>query len=111
MQQVEKVGRFTIAIAATGTSFTQALPKNLNGVLTRYILEAPNTTSGPTITVSLVDENSVTVWTGADHAENANYSVPIDVEVCGQLTATLTLSGTAGAGGGTAYLTFFKRPW
>lgn len=110
MQQVEKVGRFTIAIAATGTSFTQVLPKNLKGVLTRYLLELPNVAS-ITFTLSLVDENSKTVWTGAAHAENDTYSVPIDVEVCGKLTATLTLSNVAGGTGGTAYLTFWKRPW
>lgn len=72
---------------------------------TRYVLELPNYANTVTTTLSIIDANSVTIWTGAAHAQNANYSVPIDVELCGTYTLRLTLSGAAGGVGGTAQLT------
>lgn len=61
-----------------------------------------------TFTLSLVDANNVTIFTGAAHAENGNYSVPIDVEIDGIYTVKLTLSNAAGSTG-TAYVTFWVR--
>jgi len=104
---ITKSARKSVAIAAAGTSFTFTFEGR--GVITRYLLEAPNVAS-ITFTLSLVDENSVTIFTGSAHAENANHSVPCDVEIDGRYTVTLTLSDVAGGSGGTAYVTFWLSP-
>lgn len=104
---VEKIPRKAIAIAATGTSFTTTI--TYKGVLTRYLLECFDATNAVTRTLTLVDENSITIFTGAAHADNGNYSVPIDVEIDGTYTVTITLSGAAGGSGGTDYITFWLR--
>ena len=103
---VSKIGRTPIAIAATGTDFYFYLTHV--GVLTRYLLELPDVNT-ITFTLSLIDENSKTIWSGAAHAENGSYSVPIDVEIDGKYKVDLTLSNVAGGTGGTAYLTFWVR--
>ena len=96
--------RTAVAIAAAGTDFDTALTVT-GSRATRYILELPDYTTGsPTTTLSIIDANSVTVFTGAAHAENAKYSIPIDVELVGTYTLRLTLSGVAG-GATTANLT------
>jgi hypothetical protein len=91
------VPRKAVSIAATGLTHDTTIGP-FSDRATRYILEVPNYSTGtPTTTVSLIDSNSVTVYTGSAHAENANYSIPIDQEVVGTYTMRLTLSGTAGA--------------
>jgi hypothetical protein len=102
--------RTAVSIAATGTTFDTTVAK-YEGVITRYILEVPNYTNDVTTTLSIIDANSVTIFAGAAHAKNANYSIPVDVEVDGSQTYTLrlTLSGAAGGTGGTAYITLYLR--
>lgn len=98
------VPRAAVTIIATGTTFDTAI--YVNGArATRYILECPNMTGDGTTTLSVIDANSVTVYTGVAHAENANYSIPIDVELVGTYTLRLTLSIAAGGTGATAYIT------
>lgn len=98
------VPRVTVSILATGTTFdTTITPGNTRA--TRYILECPNMTGNGTTTLSFINSNSVTVYSGAAHAENANYSIPIDVELVGTYTIRLTLSIGAGGTGATAYFT------
>lgn len=105
---VTKSPRKGVAIAATGTSFTFTLQGR--GVITRYLLECFDSSGDRTRTLSLVDENSKTIFSGAAHADNASYSVPTDIEIDGKYTVTLTLSGAAGGSGGTDYVTFWLRP-
>ena len=103
---VERIlSRTAFSIAATGTTFDTNLIISRGKRATRYILELPNYTTGtPTTTLSIIDANSVTIFTGSAHAENANYSIPIDLELVGLYILRLTLSGEAG-GITTAYLT------
>lgn len=108
-KKVTKSPRKAVTIAATGTSFTFTFEGR--GVITRYLLEAPDVASSTTFTLSLVDENSITIFTGSAHAENANHSVPCDVEIDGRYTVTLTLNQAAGGTGGTAYVTFWLSPY
>ena len=112
-EKVTKSPRKGVAIAAAGGTTALTFTMEGRGVLTRYILELPIMASAPTITLSLVDENSVTIFTGAAHASSAgalaNFSVPIDVEINGKYTVTLTPSGSSGTVA-TIYLTFFVRP-
>lgn len=102
------VPRTAVAIAAAGTTFDTAITifpySNLGARATRYILECPNMTGNGTTTLSIIDANGVTVYSGAAHEENANYSIPIDVELVGAYTIRLTLSVAAGDAT-TAYIT------
>lgn len=111
--KVTKTPRKGSAIAASGGTTPLTWTLQGRGVITRYLLELPIMASTPTITVSLVDENSVTVFTGAAHASSAgalsNYSVPIDVEINGKYTVTLTPSGNSGTVA-TIYSSLFMRP-
>jgi len=102
---VKKITR-TLYTTAAATTITGTI-KDI-GVLTRYLLEIPNLTGDWTTTLSLKDANGIVIFTGAAHTENANYSVPIDVEIDGEYTVTLTFSGTATAGE-LLYLTFWIR--
>lgn len=100
--------RTAVTIAASGTTFNTTF--TTNGMrATRYILECPNMTGNGTTTLSIINANSVTIYTGAAHAESTNYSVPIDVELVGTYTLRLTLSIAAGDAT-TAYLTIFGEP-
>lgn len=97
--------RTEVSIAATGTTFNTTLVVSRGKRATRYILELPNYTTGtPTTTLSIIDANSVTIFTGAAHDENANYIIPIDVELVGTYILRLTLSAAAG-GIATAQIT------
>ena len=100
--------RTSYAIAATGTTFDATFIFE-GEVLTRYILECYDSTGDRTRTLSIIDANSVTIFTGAAHADAANYSVPVDVDLDGTYTLRITLSGVAGGTGGVDYLTIFTR--
>ena len=102
---VQKIPR-TLYTTLAATTVSKTI--SYRGVLTRYLLEVPDLTGNWTTTLSLVDENSIIIFTGAAHAESGNYSVPIDVEIDGTYTVTLTFSGTATAGE-NLYLTFWLR--
>ncbi len=105
---IKRVGRVTVTIAATGTTFNTTYVMS-GFLLTRYVLELPNYTTGsPTTTLSIIDANSITIFTGAAHAETDNYSIPVDIELDGTYTFRLTLSGESG-GATSAYLTLFGR--
>ena len=101
----EVMPRTTYALAATGLTFDKKLSTGGCRV-TRYLLECPNTSGGGTTTLSFIDGNSVTIWSGAANAETANYSIPVDVELVGTYTVRLTLSATADVAA-TAYLTLY----
>lgn len=111
--KVTKSPRKSVAIAAAGGTTALTFTFEGRGVITRYLIELPIMASAPTITLSLVDENSVTIFSGAAHAGSAsalaNFSVPCDVEIDGRYTVTLTPSGNSGTVA-TIYLTFFVRP-
>jgi hypothetical protein len=104
------VNRTAVAIAAAGTTF-DVTTSRLNNWATRYVVECPNMTGNGTTTVSIIDADGVTVFTGSAHAENATYSVEIAVaarpkglELIGVYTIRLTLSIAAGGSGATAYI-------
>ncbi len=106
---ISKSDRVAYAIAATGTTFDHTFDGC--GILARYVLEIPQyTNSTITTTLSLIDSNSVTIYTGAAHTSvtATNYSIPIDIDVYGGYTVRLTLSNVAG-GAGNAYVTFLMR--
>lgn len=104
----ERLPRTAVTIAATGTTFDTTV-NFTNARITRYILEIPNYTNTVTTTLSFINVNSVIVYPTAAHVQNANYSIPIDIELVGTYTMRLTLSGAAGAGGGTCYVTLFGQ--
>jgi len=108
-----KSPRKSVAIAAAGGTTPLTFTFEGRGVITRYLLELPIMASAPTITLSLVDENSITVFTGDAHSSSAsaksNHSVPCDIEIDGRYTVTLTPSGNSGTAA-TIYLTLFLRP-
>ena len=109
MASSRKRSRTAYSLLTSGTTFDNTFVFE-GEVLTRYVLECADTTSNRTRTLSIIDANSITVFTGAAHADNANYSIPCDVELDGTYTFRLTLSGTTGdAGTITDYLTLFSR--
>jgi len=80
-----------------------------NGMVKHLHLVAPNFTNPVTSTVTLVDASGRIVWTSAAKAENASYNLESESEWLDQLVDstliwTVTLSGVAGAGGGTVVL-------
>lgn len=101
----EIMPRTAYTLAAAGTTFDKTLSTGGCRV-TRYLLECPNMAGNGTTTLSFIDGNSVTVWSGAAHAEEANYSIPIDLELVGTYTVRLTLSIAAGTAT-TGYLTLY----
>lgn len=106
MSVVKRIlSRTTIAIAAAGVNFDTTLVVSRGKRATKYILECPDMIGNGTTTFSIIDANSVTIYSGASHAENANYNIPIDVELIGTYILRLTLSVAAGGTGATAYLT------
>lgn len=104
----KKSPRHLFSILAVGTTFDWIGVIFDGNILTRYVLEVANYTDAVTTTLSIIDANSVTIYTGAAHAENANYSIPVDVELVGTYTFRLTLSAVA-SGVATDYLTLFTR--
>jgi hypothetical protein len=102
---VMKIPKMTLTTTAATTITTTITYK---GVLTRYLLVTPDLTGNWTSTLSFVDADSKTIFTGAAHAESGTYSVPIDVEIDGTYTVTITFSGTATAGE-VLYLTLWIR--
>ena len=100
--------RYHFQILAAGTVFNQPALTFDGDILTRYLLVCGDTTNDVTRTPSIINENGVTVWAGAAHADNANYSIPVDVELVGTYTFRLTLSGAAG-NIVSDYLTLFLR--
>jgi len=97
--------RATVTLAQAGTTFDTVV-SSPGARATRYVMECPNMTGNGTSTLSIVDANSVTVYTGAAHPETVNYSIPIDVELVGTYTFRWTLSIATGDVGGVAgYLT------
>ena len=82
-------------------------------VLTRYLLECFNDPNASARQLIVLDENSVTIYSGPTHSNNGNYSVPVDIELDGNYTVRIALSGGASAGtfatGGVDYLTLFVR--
>lgn len=108
MASCRKRSRTAIAIAASGTSFTQSYTFE-GEVLTRYLLECYDATAVATRTLSIVDANSKTIWTGAAHTDASTNSIPVDIELDGVYTFTITLDTAATGTGGTDYLTLFTR--
>ena len=100
--------RYNYLITAAGTTFDKPGVTFDGDILTRYILQCGDTTNDVTRTLSIIDVNSITIYTGAAHADAANYSIPVDVELCGTYTFRLTLSGAAG-NIVNDYLTLFLR--
>lgn len=107
MASCRKRGRTSYSILATGTTFDNTFAFK-GEILTRYILELYDSTGDKTRTLSIIDANSITVFTGAAHADAANYSIPVDVDLDGKYTFRLTLSAAAGDTG-TDRLTLFTR--
>ncbi len=114
MRKVIYDKRHAVTVAATGTSFTFQLDSTLRcrGRLAEVVLEIPNYTNTVTTTFSLVrsaNQGGGTPFTGDAHAKNATYTELL-ASTAGIMTSesdtyTLTLSGVAGAGGGTVYVT------
>ena len=109
---ISKSERVAYAIAATGQTFDQSFYGH--GTLARYVAYIPKyVTSASTTTLSLIDENGATIYTGSAHntsAAAAHFTDAPAVEVYGGYTVRLTLSGTAG-GANTAYVTLFMKQY
>ena len=89
----------TFEFAATGTELTTLICEN--GYLTDYVLTVPNFTNNVTATLSILDDNDVTIWTGDAKARNATAVVnSLTVPVDRNFTLKCTLSGVAGGSGG-----------
>ena len=103
MRTYDILPRTAITIAAAGVTHDITTTR-LNALATRYILECPNMDGNGDTTLSIIDANSKTVWSGAAHPETNTYSVPIDFELVGAYTLRLTVTIAAGTAA-TAYLT------
>ncbi len=79
-------------------------------VLTRYVIEGYSAGSSLTRTPSFIDENGVTVYTGAANADAIKTSVAPTggIELDGDYTVRMT-PGATPATGGVDYLTLFVR--
>ena len=98
----------SFVFAATGTTKSATLHEN--GIIIGYTMVTPNFTNPSTSTLTILDEDSVTIYTGAAHNENGTYVVDSLLIPCDKnYTATITLSGVAGGAGGTVTLKLFVQ--
>jgi hypothetical protein len=79
-------------------------------LLTRWVYELYQSNNGLTRTLSIIDENGVTVYTGPAHTDNtkSSYAPTGGVELDGTYTVRL-LQSAGGATAGIDYLTLFVR--
>ncbi len=108
--------RKSVTIAASGTTFDTTVNFD-NEILAYFLLECYDSDGNRTRTLSIIDENSITVWTDVARNDNGNYMVPVMVTdgtnyvlglpLSGTYTVRITLSGAAGGTGGTDYITLF----
>jgi hypothetical protein len=98
-------------LAFTSTSTTNSYTLQCNGQTNMVLVEMPNFTNAITATLTVSDENGVTIMTKAAIAENANTMLDatddFDKAMAGTYTVLITLSGAAGGTGGTVYTTFY----
>jgi hypothetical protein len=96
----------TFAFTAISTTATNLLCEN--GFVRQYVLTVPNFTNAVTATVSVLDEDSNTIYTGSAHNRNATYSADsLSVPCDKNYTAKVTLSGAAGGSGGDVTLKLY----
>jgi len=105
--QTFKSNVLIFAFDATVTTGTQKITRV--GLAKHLHLVVPNFTNDVTATVTLVDASGRILWTSAAKARNASYNLETEAEWFDQLVDTsffwkVTLSGAAGAGGGTVTL-------
>ena len=94
------------AVDATVTTYTQYIDQN--GYMVGFKLTVANFTNSITVTITIKDEASATVYSLGTLAENTTHMVgeglatdaTIGVPIDRDFTATLTLSGAAGGTGG-----------
>lgn len=100
--------RVAYTIAATGTTFDETMWGH--GTLKHYVAYIPKyTNSTETTTLSILDGNGYTVYTGSAHdtsAAAASFTAAPALTISGSYKVRLTLSGAAGGTGGTAYVYF-----
>jgi hypothetical protein len=95
----------------TGSSGPVDVSMTFDGeVLTRYVIEGYSAGSSLTRTPSFIDENGVTVYTGAVNSDagKVSYAPTGGVELDGNYTVRMTPGATPGTGG-VDYLTLFVR--
>lgn len=118
-RNVGKHDRLAFAIAAAGLTFDKTV-KFEGEELVYFLLECYDATNAVTRTVSIIDANTVTVWTdGTARADNSKNSIPVFITdgvtkslglpLDGTYTVRITLSDVAGGTGGTDYLTLFVK--
>jgi len=113
-KMVNKVFRF--GYGATGTVVTHS--SDVSGWINKMIVTVPNFTNAPTATITIIDPESITVYTSAALVNNSTTplgdligsadfgEVPIGNH---PWKITCTLSGVAGGTGGTVLVAMYLK--
>ena len=106
--KVWKSERKGLAFGATDT--TKSYTFQCNGKVNHVLVEIPNFSNAVTTTVTVADENGVTIMSKSGLAKATNHVIDstddFDRALAGTYTITLTLSGAPGGTGGTVSTTF-----
>lgn len=80
-----------------------------SGKIHSYWMKVPDTTDGPTATLTIVNDEGSTIFSSGAKAENAEYNGTVDriVDESGTANFLITLSAAAGSGGGTVEVILF----
>jgi len=107
---------FNFVFDATTTAIS--IPSDINGWIGKMIVVTPDFTNPVTATITIVDPDNITVYTSA--AINENSTTPLGDLIGSAKTGeipigehpwkiTCTLSGAAGAGGGTVKVATYSK--
>ena len=105
--------RLNYIIEAAGVSFDQYVPIGEEGFGLVAKLKTSDFANGPTITLNIYDVDGDLLFTKAGYVHNTLYVIYLqDVElkatpIMAGARINLTLSGAAGAGGGTASVVLY----
>ncbi len=107
--KLKKSARATLACVTATTSKTVTV--DVNGFLRFIVLELPNFTTAATVIVTVVNGDSLTLYTSGSLAENAQHNIVIAdgyVPVMKGDSIVMTLNAQAG-GSHSMYLTYYVR--
>ena len=79
----------------------------VNGVVSRIILEIPDWTNAPNTTLTIENSDGKEIYNSGAKTENQTLNLKTDVEVVGENTVKVALSGAPGGAGGDVYVTLY----
>jgi len=107
--KLKKSTRATLACVTATTS--KSVTVDMNGFLRFMILELPDFTTAATAIITVVNIDSVTIYTSASLAKNTQHNIVINdgyIPIQKGDTITVTLNAQAG-GAHNMYLTYYVR--